>query len=167
MTTTIMRRAVPAVPAGLPDDLNPVLRRVYAARAVTSADEVSYSLDGLLPLSALGGLSAAVELLQSTLKAGGRILVAGDFDADGATSCALCVRALRALGAADVQYLVPNRFEFGYGLTPEIVAVAAEREPALIMTVDNGISSLAGVARAKELGMQVVVTDHHLQGEYQ
>ena len=165
MTTTIIRRDVPAVSAGLPDDLNPVLRRVYAARAVTSADEVSYSLDGLLPLAALGGLSEAVELLHSTLKAGGRILIAGDFDADGATSCALCVRALRALGAADLQYLVPNRFEFGYGLTPEIVAVAAEREPALIMTVDNGISSIAGVDAAHAHGIKVLITDHHLPGE--
>lgn len=165
MSTSIMRRAMPAAAAALPDELHPVLRRIYAARAVESADDVSYSLERLLPLSALGGLPAAVELLQSILTAGGRILIVGDFDADGATSCALCVRALRAMGASEVQYLVPNRFEFGYGLTPEIVAVAAGLDPQLIMTVDNGVSSIEGVAAARRRGIPVLITDHHLAGE--
>ena len=165
MPTTIIRRDVPESPSGLPDELHPVLRRVYAARDALTTDDVSYSLERLLPLSALGGLSAAVGLLQSIVTAAGRILIVGDFDADGATSCALCVRALRAMGARDVQYLVPNRFEYGYGLTPEIVAVAAQHNPELIMTVDNGISSIEGVNAARRCGIPVLITDHHLPGE--
>ena len=165
MPQRIVRRAAERGVTGLPDDLHPVLRRVYAARAVASADDYAYSLDRLLPLSALGGLAAAVDLLQDTIIAGRRILIVGDFDADGATSCALCVRALGAMGAGDVRYLVPNRFDYGYGLTPEIVAVAAEQDPALIITVDNGISSVEGVAAARQHGIQVLITDHHLAGE--
>jgi len=162
-----IERRLPGVSgmAGLPEDLHPVLRRVYAARAVACAGDLDYSLAKLLPLQRLSGLSAATELLHAALVKRRRILIVGDFDADGATSCALCIRALRLLGAADVDYLVPNRFEYGYGLTPEIVAVAAARKPDLIMTVDNGISSLAGVAAAKQCGMQVLITDHHLPGE--
>jgi single-stranded-DNA-specific exonuclease len=114
-------------------------------------------------VGSLGGVVAAVELLLAH-RHHGRILVVGDFDADGATSTALMVRALRAWGFAGVDFLVPNRFEFGYGLTPEIVAVAATRQPTLLVTVDNGISSLAGVASARALGMDVLVTDHHLPG---
>jgi single-stranded-DNA-specific exonuclease len=138
---------------------------VYAARTVASADELDYSLQKLLPPSLLGGMAAAIELLHQAIKDRQRIVVVGDFDADGATSCALSLRALRAMGAADVHYLVPNRFEYGYGLTPEIVAVAAERNPDLIMTVDNGISSIDGVAAARERGIRVLITDHHLPGE--
>ncbi|NNJ95104.1 MAG: single-stranded-DNA-specific exonuclease RecJ, partial [Halobacteria archaeon] len=149
MSYSIIRRDSPVPATGLPEDLHPVLRRVYAARSIESADEYAYSLEHLLPLSALGGLPAAVKLLQDALESGQRILIVGDFDADGATSCALCVRALSAMGAADVRYLVPNRFEFGYGLTPEIVAVAAAQTPALIMTVDNGVSSIEGVDAAR------------------
>jgi single-stranded-DNA-specific exonuclease len=111
----------------------------------------------------LGGVAAAVELLLAHRERG-RILVVGDFDAEGATSTALMLRALRAWGFASVDFLVPNRFEFGYGLTPEIVAVAATRQPSLLVTVDNGISSLAGVASARAQGMDVLVTDHHLPG---
>jgi single-stranded-DNA-specific exonuclease len=165
MNTRIVRRPLAETGASLPRDLHPVLRRVYAARDVASADELDYSLANLLPLQQLGGLPAAVELLYTALVERWRILVVGDFDADGATSCALCLRALRQLGAAGVDYLVPNRFEFGYGLTPEIVAVAAERHPDLILTVDNGISSVEGVAVAKQRGMRVLITDHHLPGE--
>ena len=165
MSFSIVRRNVAVTPAMLPDELHPVLRRVYAARDVASADDYAYSLEHLLPLTALGGLPAAVELLQAVLADHGRILVVGDFDADGATSCALCVRALRAMGATDVHYLVPNRFEYGYGLTPEIVAVAAQFDPALIMTVDNGVASIDGVAAARQRGIKVLVTDHHLAGK--
>jgi len=164
MSIRIVRRPQADTGASLPD-LHPVLRRVYAARAVASADELDYSLANLLPLQQLAGLPAAVELLHTALVERWRILVVGDFDADGATSCALCLRALRLLGAAEVDYLVPNRFEYGYGLTPEIVAVAAGRHPDLILTVDNGISSVEGVAAAKQRGMRVLVTDHHLPGE--
>jgi len=149
----------------LPHDLHPVLRRVYAARTIESAADLDYSLQRLLPPSLLGGMSLAVDLLQQALADRQRIVVVGDFDADGATSCALSLRALRAMGAADVHYLVPNRFEYGYGLTPEIVAVAARLQPDLIMTVDNGISSIDGVAAARQLGICVLITDHHLPGK--
>jgi single-stranded-DNA-specific exonuclease len=163
MSTRIVRRQV-ADTAALPGELHPVLRRVYAARNVASPEELDYSLANLLPLQQLAGLPSAVALLHTALAERARILVVGDFDADGATSCALCLRALRLLGAAAVDYLVPNRFEYGYGLTPEIVEVAAGRRPDLILTVDNGISSMEGVAAAKQRGMQVLITDHHLPG---
>ncbi len=165
MSIRIVRRPLVDNGTSLPRDLHPLLRRVYAARSVASADELDYSLANLLPLQQLAGLPAAVELLHTALVERWRILVVGDFDADGATSCALCLRALRVLGAAEVDYLVPNRFEYGYGLTPEIVAVAAGRHPDLILTVDNGISSVEGVAAAKQRGMRVLITDHHLPGE--
>ncbi len=147
-----------------PDNLHQVLKRIYAGRNVNSATELSHDLDKLHPLTALTGLAQAVELLSTALHERKRILIVADFDADGATACALAVRALRLLGAADVRYVVPNRFEYGYGLTPEIVAVAARQHPELIITVDNGISSLDGVQAAHRLGIQVLVTDHHLPG---
>ena len=168
ITQTVMTRKIiqrnTATSGQLPDDIHPVLRRVYAARAIDSIDELDYSLDTLLPPSLLGGMDKAVALLQAAIIERQRILVVGDFDADGATSCALSLRALRALGAADVHYLVPNRFEYGYGLTPEIVDVATQYSPDLLITVDNGISSIEGVKAANAKGMQVVVTDHHLPG---
>lgn len=165
MAKQIIRRALPVSLPELTEGLHPLLARVYAARQVTSAAELDYSLRGLQPFDRLTGIEAAVELVAGVLLRGGRILVIGDFDADGATSSALVARALGMMGARGVDYLVPNRFEFGYGLTPEIVRVAAEREPDLIITVDNGISSLDGVRVAKALGIRVVVTDHHLPGE--
>jgi single-stranded-DNA-specific exonuclease len=146
MSTRIVRRR-PLPETSLPRDLHPVLRRVYAARDVVAADELDYSLANLLPLQQLAGLPAAVKLLHTALVERWRILVVGDFDADGATSCALCLRALRLLGAAGVDYLVPNRFEYGYGLTPEIVAVAAGRHPDLVLTVDNGITCRENACR--------------------
>lgn len=145
--------------------LPPVLARVYAARGVAAAHEVDHGLERLLPPEGLAGMPSAVALLTAALEAGQRIVVVADFDADGATSCAVAIRALRAFGASDVRYLVPNRFEFGYGLTPEIVAVAAQHAPDLLITVDNGISSIEGVAAARARGMRVLVTDHHLPGE--
>ncbi len=148
-----------------PADLHPVLQRIYAARSVESADDLDTSLDRLIPPAELGGLPEAVSLLQDALTNRQCIVVVGDFDADGATSCALCLRALRAMGATTVHYLVPNRFEYGYGLTPEIVAVAAGLQPDLVVTVDNGISSVEGVAAAKLQGIRVLITDHHLPGE--
>ncbi len=148
-----------------PADLHPVLRRVYAARAVETADDLDTSLNKLIAPAELAGLPAAVDLLQHAIVNRQRIVVVGDFDADGATSCALCLRALRAMGAAEVHYLVPNRFEYGYGLTPEIVDVAAQLQPDLLVTVDNGISSIDGVAAAKQRGIKVLITDHHLPGK--
>ncbi len=152
-------------PRALGEGLHPVLRRVYAARGVVSAAELEDGLDRLEPACDLRGIDAAVDRLAEAVVEGRRILVVGDFDADGATSCALAVRALRAMGAVDPGYLVPNRFEFGYGLTPEIVEVAAERHPDLLVTVDNGVSSPSGVDAARRRGMQVIITDHHLPGE--
>jgi single-stranded-DNA-specific exonuclease len=141
--------------------LHPVLRRAYAARGVLGPD-LALSLDQLMPVGTLDSVEAAVALILEHRER--RILVVGDFDADGATSTALIVRCLRAWGFTAVDFLVPNRFEFGYGLTPEIVGLAAERNPSLIITVDNGISSIAGVAAARARGIQVLVTDHHLPG---
>jgi len=165
MSRRIIRREIPATPADLPPGLPDILRRVYTARAVACGADLDYALDRLIPPQRLGGLPAAAALLAQTITGRQRILVVGDFDADGATSCALCLRALRAMGAPDVRYLVPNRFDYGYGLTPEIVAVARQQQPALIMTVDNGISSVAGVAAARRAGIRVLITDHHLPGE--
>ena len=144
-------------------DLHPVLRRVYRGRGISSPAELDISLDRLTPVGTLESIEAAVDLLLAQ-RAAGRILVIGDFDADGATSTALMVRALRAWGFT-AHFLVPNRFAFGYGLTPEIVRVAAGQTPTLIVTVDNGIASIAGVAEAHRLGIEVLITDHHLPGE--
>src|SRR4051812_258127 len=121
--------------------LHPVLRRAYAARGVSGSHELALTLDRLVPVGSLDCIEQAVRLILEHRER--RILVVGDFDADGATSTALIVRCLRAWGFASVDFLVPNRFEFGYGLTPEIVGIAAERRPSLIVTVDNGISSHA------------------------
>lgn len=144
--------------------LHPVLARVLAAREVARAEDIDHSLSGLERWQTLGGVHRAAAVLADAIEGGRRILVVGDFDADGATSCAIAVLGLRALGARDVGYLVPNRFEFGYGLTPEIVDVAARRQPDLLVTVDNGIASVDGVATARAHGIDVVVTDHHLPG---
>ncbi len=163
MTLRIERRAS-ADCAGWGGALHPVLRRAYAARGVRGEAELSLTLSRLLPVGTLEGIDAAVELLLAHRAAGHKVLVVGDFDADGATSSVLIVRALRAWGFADVDFLVPNRFEFGYGLTPEIVALGAARAPTLIVTVDNGVASVAGVAAARARGIDVLVTDHHLPG---
>ncbi|MGE0081951.1 MAG: single-stranded-DNA-specific exonuclease RecJ [Thiohalomonadaceae bacterium] len=160
----IERRPPAPIPADFPGHLHPVLARVYAARGVRSAAELELTLNRLHPAHALAGVEAALDLLCEALAQRQRILVLGDFDADGATSTALAVRALRAMGAAHVDFLVPDRFRYGYGLTPAIVEVAAARRPELLITVDNGISSLAGVAAARAAGMRVLITDHHLPG---
>ncbi len=161
-----MRIEARPLPATLPNlgDLPPLLTRLYASRGVQSALELDKGLAKLIPYQQLMGIDAAVALLVQALEQRQRILIVGDFDADGATASTVGVLGLRALGAAHVDYLVPNRFEYGYGLTPEIVAVALEREPQLLLTVDNGISSVEGVAAAKAAGLNVLVTDHHLPG---
>ena len=164
-TRSIVRRTLDeSIPDTLPVDIHPVLRRAYRARLIYSARELDRSVERLLPPFQLKGIDSATALLAEALERRERILVIGDFDADGATSCALVVRALREMGASDVDFLVPNRFEFGYGLTPEIVALAAERTPHLIVTVDNGVSSVDGVAAAQARGIRVLITDHHLPG---
>ena len=141
-----------------------MLRRVFAARAVGGDADLDHSLARLAPPHGMLDLDRAAALLDDAIESSSRIVVAGDYDADGATGCALAVRGLRLLGAADGQYVVPDRRRHGYGLTPELVEVARELRPRLVVTVDNGITSVEGVARAKELGIGVLVTDHHLPG---
>ena len=141
-----------------------LLARLFAQRGIVDQSEIDFSLGNLLPPDSMKGLTEAANVVASTIVNREKIIIVGDFDADGATSTALMVHCLRAC-EADVDYLVPNRFEFGYGLTPEIVAVAAKMQPALIVTVDNGISSVDGVGAANALGIKTVITDHHLPGD--
>jgi len=161
---TIRRRAIPATLPALGEGLDPVLARIYAARQVERPAQLAYRLEHLPSPLNLAGMADAVGILSAAIAGGERIVVVADFDADGATSCALAVGALRALGAGSVDYCVPNRFEFGYGLSPEIVDVVARQGADVLVTVDNGISSVAGVARARAAGMKVIITDHHLPG---
>ncbi|HCL4930930.1 TPA: single-stranded-DNA-specific exonuclease RecJ [Salmonella enterica] len=160
-----LRRREADETAELPADLPPLLRRLYASRGVRSARELERSVKGMLPWQQLSGIDNAAEILYNAFREGTRIIVVGDFDADGATSTALSVLGMRALGCDNISYLVPNRFEDGYGLSPEVVDQAKARGAQLIVTVDNGISSHAGVAHAKTLGIPVIVTDHHLPGD--
>ena len=164
MHKLIRRR--PADPAaGLSDaSLHPLLARIYTTRGVRTPAELDLALAQLLPPAQLRNADAAAVLLADAVAADKKLLVIGDFDADGATSTALAVSLLRQFGAREVDYLVPNRFEYGYGLTPEIVALAATRDPAVIITVDNGISSLDGVESARARGIATLITDHHLAG---
>jgi single-stranded-DNA-specific exonuclease len=162
MQKTIRRREVSEM-LGFSSELPELLQRIYAARGILNEDELQYQLTQLYKPQ-FKGLEEAVNILADAVVAQANVLIVGDFDADGATSCALAVLALRAMGLSSVDFLVPNRFEYGYGLTPEIVAVAAAQHPDVIITVDNGISSIEGVRAAHELGIAVVVTDHHLPG---
>ena len=165
MIPTIVRRAVPAGAAALAaSGIDPVLARLYASRGVREAGELDLSLAALPPPAAMKGVDDAAERLVRAIDARERIVIVADYDADGATACAIGMRALAAMGA-DVRFLVPNRFEHGYGLTPEIVALARDLAPRLIVTVDNGIASVDGVAAAAACGIDVLVTDHHLPGE--
>ena len=141
-----------------------VLKRIYASRGITDPGELALNLDQLLPPARLKGVTDAAELLADAIEGEARVLIVGDFDADGATSCAMAVSVLQQMGLREVAYLVPNRFEFGYGLTPEIVEMAAAQMPDLIVTVDNGISSVEGVLAARAMGISVLITDHHLPG---
>lgn len=144
--------------------VHPLLARLYASRGITVATELDTQMTALLPPEGLKGIDAAAALLADAIAAHRKILIVADYDCDGATACAVGLRALRAMGAT-IDYLVPNRFETGYGLSPEVARIAATRQPAVLVTVDNGIASVAGVAEAKRLGMTVIVTDHHLPGD--
>ncbi|MEE9303385.1 MAG: DHH family phosphoesterase, partial [Thiotrichaceae bacterium] len=144
---------------------NSLIQRIYAGRGVHSVDELQFNLKQLLPVSALSHVQAAAELLADNLQQQTNILIIGDFDADGATATAVACRALRLMGGKNIDYLVPNRFEYGYGLTPEIVKTAQGFSPDLIVTVDNGVSSIEGVRVARKQGIKVLVTDHHLPGK--
>jgi single-stranded-DNA-specific exonuclease len=162
---SISRRSVPESAAALrAAGMSDVLARVYASRGITSAAELDCAFSGLPPWESLKGIHGAAKRLSDAIVHGERMLIVADYDADGATACAVGMRGLTAMGGL-VDYLVPNRFEFGYGLTPEIVALAAERKPALIITVDNGIASVEGVAAAHARSIDVLITDHHLPGD--
>jgi len=161
----VLRRAVSAESPAWSAGLHPVLARVLAARGVDSATDLDFRLARLLPPDGLDGLDAAAALLDDAIRNDHRIVVVGDYDADGATATAVAVRGLRLLGARDVAYRVPNRVLHGYGLTPALVEELRELSPRLVVTVDNGVASHAGVARARSLGMRVLVTDHHLPGD--
>jgi len=160
-----LQERIPTADSELGDDIHPVLRKIYAARGVLKPQELRLDLGELHPPSLLKNSHSAASLLVDTMRQGKSILVVGDFDADGATSCALFMLCLKAFAYDKVNYLVPNRFEYGYGLTPEIVAVAAQSKPDLIVTVDNGIASNEGVKQTRAAGIDVLVTDHHLPGK--
>lgn len=160
----IKRRPLPNHELNLPN-MPDFLKRIYATRGITDEAQLNKQLQTLLPYTTLKGIDEACIRLEKALLRQERILIIGDFDADGATSTALGVTALRTMGATCVEYLVPNRFEFGYGLTPAIVEVASRWNPDLIITVDNGIASFDGVVKAKELNIDVLITDHHLPAE--
>ena len=162
MQKKIIRRELNHEAVAALQGIHPLLQRVYAARDVRALSEVECGFDKLLPFSALLGIEPAVQLLAKALHEQQRILIVGDFDADGATSTALAVRALKAFGAKHVSFLVPNRFHYGYGLTPELVAAAESFAPQLIVTVDTGIANHAGVDAARAKGIAVLITDHHL-----
>ena len=144
--------------------LPPILKQVYANRGIRHPEELVLNLNQLIPPHSLKGIQEAADLLADAIEGEGRVLIVGDFDADGATSCAMAVSVLQQMGLQEVAYLVPNRFQFGYGLTPEIVELAAAQAPDLIVTVDNGISSVEGVLAARQMGISVLITDHHLPG---
>ncbi|MCK6386379.1 MAG: single-stranded-DNA-specific exonuclease RecJ [Zoogloea sp.] len=164
--TRILPRPAPAraVTRLIEAGTHPLLARIYAARGIESRDELDYSLKSLLPPARLKGVDDAARLLADAIEAGARMVIVADYDCDGATACAVGIRALRAFGA-DVGYLVPNRFEYGYGLTPAIVELAMGLEPEVLITVDNGIASVEGVAAARDHGIATVITDHHLPGD--
>ena len=147
--------------------IHPLLAKIYASRRIRSAAELDYNAAALLAPALLKGIEQAAALLADAIGAGKRLLIIADYDADGATACAVGLRALRAMGrdsGATVDYLVPDRFKLGYGLSPELVDLAAERKPDLLITVDNGIASVEGVRRARALGIATLITDHHLPG---
>lgn len=160
----IKRRVLPDTLPYL-ESISPLLTRIYAARGINNSQQLETGLARLHPYTLLKGIDQAVALLVNALNKKQRILIVGDFDADGATATTVAVVGLKMLGFYQVDYLVPNRFEYGYGLTPEIVALAKQSNPDLLITVDNGISSLEGVAAAKAAGMSVLITDHHLPAD--
>ncbi|MDC1322644.1 DHH family phosphoesterase, partial [Pseudomonadales bacterium] len=158
----ILVRKVP--PAGVGVE-HPLLDRIYAARGISNVAEMDRKLSTLLSPEQLPDIGKAAMRLADAVQKQEKILIVGDFDADGATSVALCMLALKSFGAVHVDFLVPNRFDFGYGLSPEIVQLAQTKHPDLIMTVDNGVASIAGVAEANAANIDVIITDHHLPGE--
>jgi len=165
MNRKIVRRLLDEDDAECLKEIHPVLRRIYLARNVRSEDDLDYSLTRLPSPWLLSGMELMVQQLVEAIQSSRRIMIIADYDADGATSCAVAKLGLQLFGAEHVSYVVPDRFRYGYGLTPEIVALASEQNPDVILTVDNGISSIEGVIAAHERGVQVLITDHHLPGE--
>ncbi len=163
MTLLVKRRAANTT-LQLPDSLHPLLKRVYSQRNIKAAEELELGLGNLLSPEQFKGMNEATQLLFEALENQNRVLIVADFDADGATSCVVALTALRQFGFQHTDYIVPNRFDYGYGLTPEIVDLAKTRNPDLIITVDNGISSIEGVAAARSAGIKTLITDHHLPG---
>jgi single-stranded-DNA-specific exonuclease len=163
MHVPLIRRRPPGELEHLPSSLHPVLRRIYASRGVGAA-ELNLDLRNLLSPLLLRGVDHACAILEDAIRSGRKIVIAGDYDADGATGTALGLLCLRAMAAPQVDYVVPDRFRMGYGLSPALAELAAAKAAQVLVTVDNGIASIVGVARAKELGMQVIITDHHLAG---
>jgi single-stranded-DNA-specific exonuclease len=161
---TIVRQPIPDQPSSVLREFPPLLQRIYQVRGIAAPSELDYSLNALIPPDQLGGTQAAARLLHQVMMEQGRILIVADFDADGATSCALAIRSLHAMGADSVQFMVPNRFTDGYGLTRAIAEKALGFQPDLVITVDNGISSIEGVRFLRNAGVAVLVTDHHLAG---
>ena len=158
----IRTRAVPALSSSIHD--NPLLNRLYCARGIVNSGQLDNGLSSLIPFSSMKGLDDAVQLLQQARRERWKVLIVGDYDTDGATSTALAMLGLTSMGI-DVQFLLPNRFEYGYGLSVEIVELALTMNPDLILTVDNGIASLEGVYYAQSAGVKVLITDHHLPGD--
>ena len=165
MQTHVKRHTATPAEALAQTSLPEFLQRVYANRGITDPADLKLSIHDIHSPESLSGISDAVQLLSDAIVAGKNIVIVGDYDADGATSTALVMRGLSSMGADNLSYLVPNRFEYGYGLTPEIVELCKERDSELIITVDNGISSIAGVQRAREFDIDVLITDHHLPGD--
>ncbi|MDF7670322.1 single-stranded-DNA-specific exonuclease RecJ [Orbaceae bacterium ESL0721] len=158
----IERRQLPNTPCNFPQDFSPLLQRIYALRGITTAEELDYATRNLHSYKLLNGMDRAVDLLFQAMKGDQHITIVGDFDTDGATSTALIVRALRSMGAVNVDYIIPNRFDDGYGLSIAVVDRAIAQNSDMIITVDNGISAITAVAYAKEAGLSVIITDHHL-----
>ena len=158
---TITQRAITKKNAAF-GDIHPILAQIYAARDLSSVEELDRSLAKLPSPWLLSGMTEMVEHLITAINTQQRISIVADFDADGATSCAVALKGLQLLGAKNVSFVVPNRFEYGYGLTPEIVELVKLQTPDVIITVDNGISSVDGVKAAKDAGIKVLITDHHL-----
>jgi single-stranded-DNA-specific exonuclease len=161
----LRQRQPQSVSDQLPETLHPVIRRILLARNITDEQSLDLKLGRLHPPQALSGIQQAAEILADAIVSGQSILIVGDFDADGATGTAVAVRALRLMAASEVDFRVPNRFEFGYGLSVGLVETLVDKPPDVLVTVDSGISSIAGAARARSMGCKLIITDHHLPGE--
>ena len=162
-----MKKIIVKTAAPISDELqqlgiHPILQQVYANRGIQSSEQLEMELKGLFSYHQLSNIDKATERLYQAIQQQQRILIVGDYDVDGATSTALMVRVLHSFGAKHVDYLIPDRFEYGYGLTPKIVELAAKQKPNLIITVDNGVSNIQGVDAANKFGIDIVITDHHL-----